>query len=1217
MKKVLLQIAIIVLVIGSFGLPAQSQYKSFNTKPGQAVVTEPIDPEMASQCVPGEITVKLKTGVGDFGKQTGAVKFGIQSLDEKAAGFEVSQLEKRFHYNPAKLRPDLPDLSRIYKISFPDKFSLDEVVKSFSSDPNVEYAEPIGIGHTAEIPSDSLYSQCQHLAQIFAPQAWDIHKGEAGTQDIVIAINDTGVDWDHEDLQSNIWQNLAEDADGDGHTMEFNGTQWVLDPGDLNGVDNDGNGYTDDLIGWNFIGNNGNPNPYPQNPLFAHGTHCAGITGGVTNNGKGIASISYNLTVMPICVDQNNSMPYAWDGMIYAAENGADIISNSWYWNNNSSANQEIVDYATGLGSIVVAAAKNENNSVFGYPASYQHVVSVASVSFDDTKANYSTYNHAVDISAPGGGSEGGILSTVPGNNYERWSGTSMATPMIAGCLGLLKSYHPDWSNDQLINQLVGTADNIDSLNPGYINMLGTGRINAYRMLSEENVQPFLKLELTSFTTADAKRNEINEPGEIVSLNFDFHNYAPCYGSDNVNFSLMTDDPDIFITNGTGTINIPPDSSFSILNQLQVQVSANASCHFADLTLHFESDLQITMGQDINVKLLVNPSGIFVYEAKEDAQDYSGTFIAGFLDHLGYDYTYSNTYISLKGFETVFLSNGNFGQNLDKGTEFTEINSLAVQDYLESGGKLYIEMGGMFFKMYHDNYPNKFTMKDLFGVNLLTTSSTENPIDTLLGVSGTPTVGMLFSRSDQTENWHIDRMTPQSSAMIPFMEQGYGNIAIMNDGSVTYGQKAFYMGYALADLRDRNVTSSRYNVLLKTLEFFNYSLPQGYILSNFIADKTIGGVGLEVHFTDISLSALTYPVTSWQWDFNNDGNIDSYDQNPAWTYNDFGNHSVRLITSNGLKSDTLVKEGFITINSGILVFENVAGGIDFSGRYIKDYLQGRGYPITYTNNFPTSMTGFSAAFISTGNAGSTDAYLNDNMTKIMTDYLESGGYVYLEGSTIFGYYQADNTLLFELFGIASAEFGFTGNPIDSLGGQPDALTNEMLFTGDSQSSNSYIDKYEPSIYGEAEFTESGYGIVAVSSGIPDGRRTFCFSYSLANLTDGEMPSTRDELLNRILNFFDIYTSVPVVKGPDAISCKLYPNPVSYNATFQYELPEDSQVTLEIYNSIGQRIGQPFSGFQLKGEHAVSWSAKGLPAGVYYYSLRSGKQVHTGKIIVMK
>jgi hypothetical protein len=175
----------------------------------------------------------------------------------------------------------------------------------------------------------------------------------------------------------------------------------------------------------------------------------------------------------------------------------------------------------------------------------------------------------------------------------------------------------------------------------------------------------------------------------------------------------------------------------------------------------------------------------------------------------------------------------------------------------------------------------------------------------------------------------------------------------------------------------------------------------------------------------------------------------------------------------------------------------------------------------------------------------------------------------------------------------------------------------MLFTGNSQHSNSWIDRYVPSADGITAFTESGYGPVAVQYSVPDSHRTFCFSYALAYLTDGEVPNTREELLNRILNFFDIYTSVPVVSQPAEINCKVYPNPVNANATFQYYLPEDGQVSLEIFNSVGQNVAKLANGTQLKGEHTIQWNAEGMPAGIYYYSLRSGKQVQTGKIIVIK
>ncbi len=264
---------------------------------------------------------------------------------------------------------------------------------------------------------------------------------------------------------------MGEDADGDGHTMEYDGSEWIRDPDDLNGIDDDNNGFVDDVIGWDFheqasIGNGSNPDPIWNQGPYTHGTHCSGIAAGRTNNGIGISSVSWNIKYMPVQTDNGaNTVLYGFDGIIYAAENGADIISNSWGGFYYSQAHEEVINYAQQLGSIVVGGAGNGNINEIFYPASYPGVISVASVNEDDTKAEYSSFGPAVDISAPGGGGEVGILSTVPNNEYDLSAGTSMACPLVAGCLGLLKSYHPDWTNDQLIIQVLGTADNINSIN--------------------------------------------------------------------------------------------------------------------------------------------------------------------------------------------------------------------------------------------------------------------------------------------------------------------------------------------------------------------------------------------------------------------------------------------------------------------------------------------------------------------------------------------------------------------------------------------------------------------------------------------------------------------------------------------------------------------------------------------------------------------------------
>ena len=323
-----------------------------------------------------------------------------------------------------------------------------------------------------------MYGQLHHLPQIWAPQAWDIHKGENGTEEVVIAIVDSGFDWDHEDLVDNIWQNMGEDYDGDGKTIEFNGSEWIFDPGDENGIDDDGNGFIDDFIGWDFFTSS---NDFPSTDAW-HGTHCAGLAGGVTNNSTGIASISWNLKIFPV---RASGGVFGYDGIIYCAENGADVISNSWgYARLYSLADQEAVTYAQGLGSIIVAAAGNDDEFSNFYPADYPGVVSVAAVNNVDQRADFSNYGPDVWISSPGVS----LLSTMPDDNYSNLSGTSMAAPLAAGLFGLVKSYHPSWTSDQIITQVLGTADTIDHINPGFENQLGSGRINAFHALSDVGV---------------------------------------------------------------------------------------------------------------------------------------------------------------------------------------------------------------------------------------------------------------------------------------------------------------------------------------------------------------------------------------------------------------------------------------------------------------------------------------------------------------------------------------------------------------------------------------------------------------------------------------------------------------------------------------------------------------------------------------------------------
>ncbi|MBU2651099.1 MAG: S8 family serine peptidase, partial [Bacteroidetes bacterium] len=598
----------------------------------------------------GMITIKVKEGIGDLGKQKENVSFNIPSLDTKAGKYQVDLLEKRFIYNPKKLKRGMPDLSRIYRIEFPEEYSVLKVAEEFSKDPNIEYAEPVPVNYFLEEPNDSLYSQMTHLPQIKADSAWEIHKGENGGEEVVIAIVDSGIEWDHEDLIDNIWQNLGEDADGDGHVLQqtlFG--EWIFDPGDENGIDDDENGYIDDFIGWNFFLSSNDPNPIPGTFMWDHGTLMGGYASAATNNEIGVASISWNLKILPIQGGWDNVPLRSYDAIIYAAENGADVITNSWgSYGFASQAEREAINYSLELGSIILGGTANNNKFENMYPASFPGVIAVAALNHLDEKASYSNYGPHVKISAPGGDNPYYLWSTSVDNSYNSACGTSCATPIVASLMGLVKSYHPDWSSDQVITQVLGTADNIDAINPEYENLLGAGRINAYRALTDvaEIVQE-ITLDLYHLTFQDTDGNDILEPGDTVSLDIMLRNYNYGVGAEDATFTLISEDPDISILNAECTRDIPADDYFTLENVFQFIVLDADSTHYANFQLITTTDVEITWGDTIDLHVLVAPQGFLVYQDKGSGVNaYSGDFINEFLIEQGYQVFYTSHFPS-------------------------------------------------------------------------------------------------------------------------------------------------------------------------------------------------------------------------------------------------------------------------------------------------------------------------------------------------------------------------------------------------------------------------------------------------------------------------------------------------------------------------------------------------------------------------------------------
>ncbi len=371
--------------------------------------------------------------------------------------------------------------------------TLEQLIESYQNHPNIAFVEPNYIYHvnTVEVPNDPLYVDQWHLnniaqtggeidADIDAPEAWTDARNASS---VVVAILDTGIDWKHEDLVDNVWQNLAEDADGDGQVLEWDGTQWIFDPDDENGIDDDNNGYADDFIGWDFANNDNNP--YDDHD-GGHGTHVAGIIGASGNNHKGVAGVCWDVQLAAlkfIAGDGGGTSVDAIKALDYAINMGIPISNNSWGNYDYSTALYNAVESAKNANHLFIAAAGNNNlNAEIDpmFPASFDldNIISVAATDHEDKKSSFSNYGTVdVDLAAPG--SE--IKSCIPNNLYANKSGTSMAAPLVAGTAALINAISPFMDYEDTKSAILSTVDVKNNL---IDKTLTGGRLNLKKAIS-------------------------------------------------------------------------------------------------------------------------------------------------------------------------------------------------------------------------------------------------------------------------------------------------------------------------------------------------------------------------------------------------------------------------------------------------------------------------------------------------------------------------------------------------------------------------------------------------------------------------------------------------------------------------------------------------------------------------------------------------------------
>ncbi|OGR00900.1 MAG: hypothetical protein A2284_17645 [Deltaproteobacteria bacterium RIFOXYA12_FULL_61_11] len=357
-----------------------------------------------------------------------------------------------------------------------------------------EYIEPNYILSIGATPNDPEFSQLFGLhnsgqtggkadADIDAPEAWGV---TTGSRAVLVAIIDTGIDCTHPDLKANCWRNPGEtgkDSQGKDKTS--------------NGVDDDKNGFIDDFQGWDFANNDNDP--FDDNK---HGTHVAGTIGGVGNNKEGVVGVNWQVSLVGakfLTDTGSGTLANAIKAIEYTTLIGAHLTNNSWGGGGFSQGMYDAINQANAAGRLFVAAAGNsgsDNDQKPQYPSNYElpNVIAVAATDHADALAGFSCFGAmSVDLAAPGAN----ILSTVPGGGYAKLSGTSMATPHVAGAAALVKAAFPTIDAMGLKSRLLAGVDRLPALNG---KVATGGRLNLLSALETDNVPPDALEDLTVIT---------------------------------------------------------------------------------------------------------------------------------------------------------------------------------------------------------------------------------------------------------------------------------------------------------------------------------------------------------------------------------------------------------------------------------------------------------------------------------------------------------------------------------------------------------------------------------------------------------------------------------------------------------------------------------------------------------------------------------------------
>lgn len=412
-----------------------------------------------------------------------------------------------------------PEISNTYVIepNVNTEQEFQATLASLKNDADFEYVEPDGITTSQMIPNDPYFSSYGTWGQpsydlygirnIQCTTAWDQTLGNG----ITVAVIDSGVDKTHPDMEDNIWVNSDEIPD--------------------DGIDNDNNGKIDDTWGWNFAYNDNNPVDD-----WGHGTHVAGIIAASGNNNQGVIGVAPEAKIMAIRTSGYGGIAFdsaQAEGIMYAANNGADVINCSWSGLGSSQAIKDAIDYAYSMGVVVIASASNDNTDAkYYYPACFNNVITVAAVDYNNEHVIFTNFGNKIDVAAPGWDilslrATGAMLGGPPeGTKYLLMTGTSQAAPHVAGLAALILSLHPAYTVEQVRQAIRASA--VDILTPGFDPYSGYGCINVSNAV---NVNNPLESRITGPALGSIANGNVTITG--IAKGSGFSNYTLEYGIGN------------------------------------------------------------------------------------------------------------------------------------------------------------------------------------------------------------------------------------------------------------------------------------------------------------------------------------------------------------------------------------------------------------------------------------------------------------------------------------------------------------------------------------------------------------------------------------------------------------------------------------------------------------------------------------------------------------